>query len=123
MLLQKREDRKFNLVQAGSYAISAMQLRYSASELEAYGIITAVGKCEYCLRGLEKFKVMTDHRSLIEEGVAVHNKHKAVLVQRETEYIHRLLNVCIHSDHWWEWAQKTFPFSMLDGLRQYSTNQ
>ena len=68
LLLQKRTDgvEKYNIVQCGSYAINDTQKRYSATELEMLGVFVACKKCAYYLQGLDSFKVMTDHKALVQ---------------------------------------------------------
>ena len=68
LLMQRRENEtnKFNIIQAGSYAYTDTQKRYSASELEMLGVYIACKKCHYYLQGLQSFEVLTDHSALVE---------------------------------------------------------
>ena len=66
--MQRRANEvdQFNIIQAGSYAYTNTQKRYSASELEMLGVFIACKKCHYYLQGLERFQVLTDHSPLVE---------------------------------------------------------
>ena len=48
-----------------SYAINDTEKRYSATELEALGVLIACKKCNYFLQGLDSFEVVTDHKALV----------------------------------------------------------
>ena len=52
LLMQRRENElnKFNIIQAGSYAITDTQKRYSATELEMLGVFIVCKKCHYYLQ-------------------------------------------------------------------------
>ena len=52
------------LVQCGSCALTAAQKNYTTIELEASAILWAIVICDHYLRGMRKFKVVTDHRPL-----------------------------------------------------------
>ena len=68
LLMQRRENEvdKFNIIQAGSYAYTDTQKRYSASELEMLGVYIACKKCYYYLQGLQSFELLTDHSALVD---------------------------------------------------------
>ena len=51
-----------------------MQQRYATIELECLAIKWAVNKCDFYLRGLTAFTVLTDHRSLL--GIFRKQLHK-----------------------------------------------
>ena len=55
------------IIMCGSKSLSATQSRYATVELECLGIVWAIHKCDFYLRGLPSFTVLTDHRPL--EGV------------------------------------------------------
>ena len=55
------------IVTCGSKSLTPTQQRYSTVELECLGIMWAINKCQFYLRGLPNFTVLTDHRPL--EGV------------------------------------------------------
>ena len=63
-LVQVYKD-KLVLIQCGSASLSPTQSRYSTVELECLAIIHAIQKCHYCLAGVPKFEVWTDHRPLV----------------------------------------------------------
>ena len=63
-LVQVYKD-KLALIQCGSTSLSPTQSRYSTVELECLAIIHAIHKCHYCLAGVPKFEVWTDHRPLV----------------------------------------------------------
>ena len=55
------------IVTCGSKSLTPTQQRYATVELECLGIVWAMHKCAFYLRGLPNFTVVTDHRPL--EGV------------------------------------------------------
>ena len=64
VLMQHRED-KTTVIQCGSRSLSSAEKNYSTLELELTAIVWAIHKCNFFLKGIEKFKVVTDHRPLI----------------------------------------------------------
>lgn len=65
ILVQRRAKAEgYNIVQAGSLAISPTQGRYAIIELEMLAVVCAIKKCHYWLDGLPSFTVFTDHRPL-----------------------------------------------------------
>ena len=65
ILVQKQAvGEGFNIVQAGSLAISPTQGRYAIIELEMLAVVCAIKKCHYWLDGLPSFTVYSDHRPL-----------------------------------------------------------
>ena len=64
-LIQKEANDAKRLIKCGSCSLTPTQQRYATIELEALGIHWALEKCEYFLRGCEKFTVVTDHRPLL----------------------------------------------------------
>ena len=66
ILIQRRASGEgYNIVQAGSLAVSPTQSRYAIIELEMLGVVCAIKKCHYWLDGLASFTVYTDHRPLV----------------------------------------------------------
>ena len=65
-LFQRGPERN-HLVQCGSCSLNETQSRYATIELECLGIVWALGKLDFFLRGLPHFYVLTDHRPL--EGI------------------------------------------------------
>ena len=66
-LCQPCPDGSISIITCGSKALSPTQQRYATVELECLGILWAVRKCEFYLKGLPTFTVITDHKPL--EGV------------------------------------------------------
>ncbi len=60
-----KKGHKTRIVQCGSYALSDAQKNYSTIEVEALAIAIALEKCDYFLRGLEHFEIVTDHKPLL----------------------------------------------------------
>ena len=54
-----------NLLQCGSRSLTATERNYATIEIECLGIQWALKKCDFFLRGLEYFSVVTDHRPLV----------------------------------------------------------
>ena len=53
------------LVICGSKALTETQKRYATVELECLAILVAVRRCDFYLRGMASFEVITYHRSLV----------------------------------------------------------
>ena len=66
-LCQPCSDSSISVITCGSKALTPTQQRYATVELECLGILWAICKCEFYLKGLPLFTVMTDHKPL--EGV------------------------------------------------------
>ena len=64
VLMQQHND-KTKVIQCGSRSLSSAEKNYSTLELELTAIVWAIQKCNFFLRGMEKFEVVTDHRPLI----------------------------------------------------------
>ena len=60
-------DDKFKVVVCGSKSLTGTQERYATIELECLAVVYAIQKCEFYLKGLQSFQVLTDHKPL--EGV------------------------------------------------------
>ena len=54
-----------SVLQCGSRSLSDAERNYSTIELECLAIQWALTKCDFFLRGLEDFSVITDHRPLV----------------------------------------------------------
>ena len=52
-------------MQCGSCSLSKTQKRCATIELECLAIKWAVNKCDFYLRGLPEFTVLTDHRPIV----------------------------------------------------------
>ena len=65
-LIQKTPDgNSISLIQCSSCLLSKTQQRCATIELEGLAIRWAVNKCDFSLRGLLAFTVLTDHRPLV----------------------------------------------------------
>ena len=53
------------IVQCGSRSLTSCETRYATIELEALGVAYGLNKCQFYLKGLRNFTVMTDHKPLI----------------------------------------------------------
>ena len=53
------------VIQCGSRSLSQTEKNYSTLELELTAIVWAVQKCQYFLKGIDTFDVVTDHRPLV----------------------------------------------------------
>ena len=74
-LIQKTSDgNSISLIQCGSCSLSETQQIYATIELECLAIKWAVNKCDFYLRGLPAFTVLTDHRPLV--GIFRKQLHK-----------------------------------------------
>ena len=66
-LIQKAADgQSISLVQCGSCSLSKTHQRYATIELECLAIKWAVNKCDFYLRGLPAFTVLTDQWPLVD---------------------------------------------------------
>ena len=63
--LMQPEKEGHRLIQCGSCSTTPTQQRYSVSEIECLAIVWAIKKCQYYLRGLDTFSVITDHKPLV----------------------------------------------------------
>ena len=74
-LIQKAADgQSISLIECGSCSLSEMQQRYATIKLECFAIKWAVNKCDFYLRGLPTFTVLTDHGPLV--GIFPNQLHK-----------------------------------------------
>ena len=64
-LIQLDEKKTIRLISCGGTSLTETQKRYAVIELEALAIQHALEKCEYFLRGMPEFKVVTDHAPLV----------------------------------------------------------
>jgi hypothetical protein len=64
-LVQHDFSGRLRLVSCGSRSLTPCQQNYATIELECMAIKWAVEKCEYYLRGIRTFNVVTDHKPLI----------------------------------------------------------
>ena len=61
----QQENDNVKVIQCGSRPLSSAEKNYSTLELELTAIVWAVQKCNFFLKGIERFEVVTDHRPLI----------------------------------------------------------
>jgi len=66
-LLQYGDKGEPKVITCGSKSLTDTQRRYATIELECMAIWWAVNKCDFYLRGLPNFHILTDHRPL--EGI------------------------------------------------------
>ena len=64
-VLMQHKDDKTKVIQCGSRSLSPAEKNYSTLALELAAIVWAIQKCNFFLKGIEKFEVVTDHRPLI----------------------------------------------------------
>ncbi|KAG1706172.1 Carcinine transporter [Nymphon striatum] len=64
-LIQREDQNTIRLISCGSCSLTTTQSRYATVELECLAIQWAVNKCEFWLRGIPRFNVITDHRPLL----------------------------------------------------------
>jgi hypothetical protein len=64
-LVQTNGDGSARLIRCGSSSLTPTQGRYATIELEMLAIAYAVRKCAFYLRGMDTFKIVTDHRPLL----------------------------------------------------------
>ena len=65
MLMQRDAQERPRIVQCGSFSLNLAQRNYAVIELEMLGIVRAVQRCDYYVRGIPNFTVVTDHRPLV----------------------------------------------------------
>ena len=64
VLTQPKDDR-INILQCGLTTLSSAQRGYSIMELEMLGVVWALDKCKYFLKGSHNVVVLTDHAPLV----------------------------------------------------------
>ena len=64
-LVQRDDTDKPRLITCGSCSLTDTQSRYATIEIEMLAIQWAIQKCQYYLRGIETFTVVTDHKPLL----------------------------------------------------------
>jgi hypothetical protein len=64
-LLQMDRTGRPRMVQCGSCLLTPAQKNYAVIELELAAVWWAADKCDYYLRGMPKFEVVTDHQPLV----------------------------------------------------------
>jgi|GEM_PF-2645699 len=69
-LCQKDDEGHLVIITCGSKSLTESQSRYATVELECLAIVWGVAKCDFYLRGLPMFTVVTDHKPLV--GVFSH---------------------------------------------------
>ena len=62
--MQHREDKTI-VIQCRSRSLSPAEKNYSTLELELTAIVWVIQKCNFFLKGIEKFEVVTNHRPLV----------------------------------------------------------
>ena len=88
--LMQRKDGEHTLVQCGSCSLTPTQQRYATIELECLAIQWSIKKCEFYLKGLDRFEVLTDHRPLVgifsKQLNALENSRLMRMREKLTEY-------------------------------------
>ena len=93
VLIQTSDPDSFkpiSLLQCGSRSLTSTERNYATIEIECLGIQWALKKCDYFLRGLESFSVVTDHRPLV--GIfskplsAVDNPRLVRIIEKTSPY-------------------------------------
>ena len=64
-VLMQHQGNKNAVIQCKSRSLSSAEKNCSTLELELTAIVWAIKKCNFFLKGIEKFKVVTDHRPLV----------------------------------------------------------
>ena len=66
-LIQSRQGPKFpeRLIQCGSRCLSSCERNYATVELECLAMAWGMAKCDFFLRGMPHFSIVTDHRPLL----------------------------------------------------------
>ena len=102
-ILLQQEPGKQRLIICGSRSLTGAQKRYATVELEALAIIWAIGKCDYYLRGLPSFRVITDHKPLLgvfdKELHEIDNPRLQRLREKVTAYTFKLAWVAGKDHH------------------------
>ena len=67
VLIQSREGptKPEKIIQCGSRCISSCEKNYATIELECLAMAWALKKCDFYLRGMPSFSIVTDHRPLV----------------------------------------------------------
>ena len=65
LLVQRKKDNGLALIDCQSRSVTPTESRYSITELELLGIVWAVKRSDYFLRGIKHFTIVTDHRPLV----------------------------------------------------------
>ena len=65
MLMQKDDKGKPHIIKCGSCSLTSAQSNYATIELECLAILRGIEKCDYFLKGISTFTVITDHRPLL----------------------------------------------------------
>ena len=77
---------KFDLIMAGSRTLKPVETRYSVTEIEATGLLWALGKCNHFLRGAKGTECWVDHKPL----VGLRNKNLAQMTTRLARIFEKL---------------------------------
>ncbi|KAG1651704.1 Transposon Ty3-I Gag-Pol polyprotein [Nymphon striatum] len=64
-LIQRDSENNIRLISCGSCSLTPAQSRYATIELECLAVQWAISKCNFWLRGMPHFTVITDHRPLV----------------------------------------------------------
>jgi hypothetical protein len=64
-LTQQDPQGRLRLISCGSCSITDTQSRYAPVELECLAIVWAIQKCSFWLKGLQTFRIITDHNPLL----------------------------------------------------------
>ena len=96
-LLQITED-DLRMIICGSRGLTDTQKRYCTTSLEAMAIYAGIKKCNFYLRGLDYFKVVTDHKALVS---MFKQDLEEVAIERVQRYRERLSQYCFEVE-WME---------------------
>jgi transposase InsO family protein len=64
-LTQQDPQGRIRLISCGSCSVTDTQSRYAPVELECLAIVWAIQKCSFWLKGLQTFRIITDHNPLL----------------------------------------------------------
>ena len=64
-LIQKEDDGNPRLIMCGSCGLTDAQKRYAVIEIECLAVQWATQKCDYYLKGIDTFNIVTDHKPLL----------------------------------------------------------
>ena len=109
-LIQVEDDGQ-RLIICGSRGLTDTQKRYCTTSLEAMAIYVGVRKCDFYLRGLPFFKVVTDHKAL---PYMFEQDLEEVAIERVQRYRERLSQYCFEV----EWV-KGKSHLIADALSRY----
>ena len=96
--LMQIQPENHRLILCGSRGLTDTQKRYCTTSLEAMAIYAGIRKCDFYLRGLPYFKVITDHKALVS---MFKQDLEEVAIERVQRYRERLSQYCFEVE-WME---------------------